>query len=127
MSIHIGFHDRPSPSQSFDLQRLNEQLQDADIVVETVDAPLEERVRDSGAVVGMAIASLVASSISTFVLVLAFWRSTNPKYSITVTNGDLSVTAGDLSPTVARETMKTLLSHSQTDDVAISIGSVDTE
>jgi len=121
MTVHIRFHNEPTAAQSFQLQQLAEQLRDADIVAEATSEPPQQGVRDGGLAIGIAIASLVASSISTFVSVLAYWRSTCPKYSVTVTNGNVSVSASDLSPMVAKETIRAFLAHSQSDDVTISI------
>ena len=56
---------------------------------------IEERkarrgVKDGGLVIGIAIASLGVASISAFLTALAYWKSRNPKYSISVSRGGVT-------------------------------------
>lgn len=119
--VQIGFRDEVNQRESFDLQELAEQLREADIDVEETLTDPQKGVRDGGLTIAIAIGSLVVSSISAFISVLAYWRATRPKYSVTVTSGDVSVTASELSAPVAQETIRALLTHSQSPDVSVSV------
>ncbi len=109
-----------SQESAFDLQRLAEELRHADIPTEQITGEVQKQTRDGGATIAIAIGSLVVSSISTIVSILAYWHSTRTKYSIAVTNDDVTVTANDLSAAAAQRAIEALLAESDASKVNIT-------
>jgi len=54
-------------------------------------------VKDGGLTIGLAIAGLTLSALSTLVSALAYWRSTRPQYSMTIRDGEAEYSFNNLS------------------------------
>ncbi len=70
-----------------DLTELANDLIEAGLSVEPATVTVPGR-KDGGLTIGISLASLALSGISTLVGALAYWKSTRPKYSVTIKQGD---------------------------------------
>ena len=89
MDVYVNFRGNVTEEDSYHLNQLANLVEkDCDLPVQMNKKDLQKGVKDGGLTIGLAIASLGLSAIGTLISVLSYWRSQQPKYSITVTRGD---------------------------------------
>jgi hypothetical protein len=97
MKARISFVGDVLGEDSIRLTQLAELIEsDCELSVEVKRKKSEFGVKNGGLAIGIAIASLGLASLRSLFTVLAYWKSQNPKYSISVTRGDLIETIENL-------------------------------
>jgi hypothetical protein len=72
--------------------------QETDIAVQLKKDPSKEGRKDGGLTIALSIAGLALSAIGTIVSVISYWRSQQPKYSVSITCGNIKVVLDNVSP-----------------------------
>lgn len=84
MDAYIRFQKNINDEDSLNLTQLAELIADqCDLSVEITKRV--EPGKKGGLAIGLAIASLALAAIQTFISVLQFWQSKQPKYSVSIT------------------------------------------
>lgn len=95
MALQISFAGDVDPSASLDLKELMDRLREEGVDVQPETAP--DQGAKSAILIGLSIASVMLSSISTTVAVLNFWGNKNKKnYRIVLHKDGQAVPLADL-------------------------------
>lgn len=85
MNTYINFVDSLTDDDSYNLEQLAKLIEeDCDLQVKREKADSGQGIKDGGVTIGLTVAGLVISAIGTFIAALAYWKSQQPKYSLTV-------------------------------------------
>lgn len=98
MNISIKFDGKITEDDSFQLNQLAEQIEQECLVSVQVekDKP-QPGVKSDGFSIGLVI-SLGLSTVSTFIALLAYWQSRHPRYSVSLTQGDVTFKIDNIPP-----------------------------
>ncbi|MCA9298248.1 MAG: hypothetical protein KDA28_04230, partial [Phycisphaerales bacterium] len=75
-----------------DLGALASDLREADLAPDTSTLGGVPGVKDGGLTIGIALGGLALSGVSTLIGVLAHWRSTRPRFTVTLKADDMTYT-----------------------------------
>jgi hypothetical protein len=85
MNTYINFADSLTDDDSYNIEQLANLIEeDCDLRVEREKADSGQGVKDGGLTIGLTVVGLVISAIGTFIAALTYWKSQQPKYSLTV-------------------------------------------
>jgi len=91
MEVAIELVGDISSEDSMALRRLAELVEnDCELSVDIERAPVQPGTKDGGLAIGIAIASLTVASLETLFTAITYWKSRNPKYSISVKRDDVT-------------------------------------
>jgi hypothetical protein len=97
MEIKLFYEGIPNVMISHEIQELGKIISeecDADVCQDRT--PVDSVKKSDGLVIGISIASLAISGLSAFIAVLKYWRSSHPRYSISVLSGDYEISISNL-------------------------------
>ena len=113
MDIHVKFEGGVNSEKSYHLSQLaNIIKKDTGFTVQIEKAEAPKGAKPIDLATGLSIASVALSSISTLITVLSYWKSQQPKYSITVTYGKARV----LVDNVASSQIQSIVSQLEFED-----------
>ena len=91
MNISIKTRETISPEDSFELTKLGELIErevKQNVRFEKVN---KNGIKSGGLTIGIEITGFIFSGISTLISILLYWKSQNPKYSVTLKRGDYTL------------------------------------
>ena len=123
MTVDIVSGDTADVAMMRDLSELADDLQAADLSVETrtADAADVKGVKDGGLTVAIALASLTLSAISTLVTVLSHWTSRKPDYSVTLESRGATFQLSGLDKNGVRDVVGKLKAGEDPADIAVRV------
>lgn len=77
--------------------------------------------KDGGLTLAIALAGLGVSAIGTLVSVLSYWRSTRPKYKISVSRGSVTIDVENLNAAQISDVTARLMAVGQSDGTLVEI------
>ena len=119
-NISIAFQNEPSIDDSLALNELRDSILESEIPVEAKVKPSPKGVKDGGLTLGLAIAGITLSALSTLVSAISLWGSKR-NYSISFKSGDTTFSANNLKAHEARAIAKTLHDKSAASDIQILV------
>ena len=120
MAVDIVPDDTADVAMMRDLSELADDLQAADLSVETRTADVKG-VKDGGLTVAIALASLTLSAISTLVTVLSYWTSRKPDYSVTLESRGATFQLSGLDKNGVRDVVAKLKAGEDAGDIAVRV------
>jgi hypothetical protein len=120
MAVDIVPGDTADVAMMRDLSELADDLQAADLSVETRTADVKG-VKDGGLTVAIALASLTLSAISTLVTVLSYWTSRKPDYSVTLKSRGATFQLSGLDKNGVRDVVAKLKAGEDAGDIAVRV------
>jgi hypothetical protein len=114
MNTYINFADSLTADpltddDSYNLEQLANLIEeDCDLPVEREKADSGQGVKDGGLTIGLTVVGLVISAIGTFIAALTYWKSQQPKYSLTVSLDGKILSIDNLSPEKVQEAITEL-------------------
>jgi len=110
MNTHISFKEKsPIGESSYYLNNLAELIEkEADIPVELEKDSPKEGNKDGGLTIALSITGLALSAVATFVSVLSYWKSQQPRCSVSITCGDITIELDNISPAQLQAVIKKL-------------------
>lgn len=107
MNVDIEFKGNVADEDSYELQKLAEDISDEfTVAVTKKHASPRTGVRDDGLIIGIAIANLTVAAIAALFTILSYWNSTRPTYTVYLSNGENEITFGNLSQKGMQELVK---------------------
>ncbi len=97
MKVDIHYLNTPTPASSLALKELSEHIKQDCKADVSIDVKPTAGIKDGGLAIGIAIASLALSGISTLITALVFWQSQHPRYSISFRSESVGFTFRGLS------------------------------
>ncbi len=98
MKAGIGFEKAVTPDVSCDIDELG------DMLIAELGASVEKELqqakvgaKDGGLVIGISILGVTLASINTIISVINLWRSTQNRYSVTIKDGDYSISVSSMT------------------------------
>ena len=85
MDAYIAFKENVTDKYSVKLNELAELIEDECDLSVKIEKKVNPGKKDGGLAIGIAIASLALATIQTFISVLQFWQSKQPRYSVSIT------------------------------------------
>lgn len=122
MNLQITMPTADSTQASYELKALADFIEtEGDISVDRTTAPSPPGTKDPFIVTAIAVAGLGFSAIATVISVLQYWQSQRPKYSITVTRGDVQIQLADIKPKQLNDALAQLETAAQSPAILIEI------
>lgn len=81
--------------------------------------------KDGGLTVGLTIAGLGLAALGVLISALSYWQTSRPKYSITVSRGDLRVTLDGLASEELKEVVAAMSRVKASDPIAVLLARVE--
>lgn len=122
MNIQIEFTGAISEEDSYQINHLSTMIvKECYARVALIREPQQQGERNEGLVVGIAIANLALTSISTLIGILAFWQSSQPKYSVSITKGNTTYQVDNISERKLDEIIDKLNAQAEVSETQILI------
>jgi len=125
MSIKIAFDSMITDiteQDSLQLIQLAEKLEEeCNVKVQTEYIGGELRTKNGGIAIGLAIATLGVTVIGTLIQVLSYWKSLNPKYSITFKSGNITFLIDNISGKELRNLVSKLEDENSSSEINVLI------
>lgn len=118
--VKIAFADVPSTADSVALNELQESLGDSSIIAQSTIDKNRTGVKDGGLMVGLTIAGLGLSALSTLISAIALWGSKR-NYSIGFKSGETTFAANNLSPKETLTIAQALKDKATASDIEVLI------
>lgn len=116
MNITIALADPIKSEDAIQLDSLAYQLKtECDVPVTQVKQPPQPGVKDGGLTIALSLISLATSGVSAVIALLAYWQSKQERYSMTITQGELSFAVGNLSKYQLEQKITELMVNAFTD------------
>ena len=97
MNAIVSFTSSLNEEDSFELVQLGNLVEsDCDLAVQIQRQDSAAGAKDGGLAIGLAIAGLSVGAVGALISVLAFWRSTRPRYSVSMARGDTTFSIDNL-------------------------------
>ena len=120
MNIDLEFDGTPTVEDSYNLQQLLLELEEADLDVRAKRAAKKAGEKDAGLMLGLALAGFALSAIGTVASVVSTWGSKR-NYSISFERGGIRFSGNNLSAKDVRALAKSLKDESMAADIRILI------
>lgn len=99
MNFHISFVEPIDDQDSVNLEKLAHILShDYDLSVNNERQEPLAGVKDGGLTIAISLIGVGISAIGTVISALTYWRSQLPKYSVTITDGEKTITIDTAEP-----------------------------
>lgn len=122
METRIKFEGDVTQEDSYNLGELANLIQqDCDLPVKLKKADSEGGVKDGGLIIGLTVIGLVLSAIGTLVSVLSYWKSQQPKYSLTISYGGKTLSIENMSSEQIKNEFTKLQAESTNSQIEIKI------
>jgi len=122
MKIQINFPSKITAEESNHLLALATIIErDYDISVQRNKQESGPSVKDGGLTIALTIANLAITAVGTLISVLSYWRSRNPKYSITLKRDRYTCTIDNLEPQKIEEVIAHLERQDDSTDIEVQI------
>ena len=126
MDAYISFEENAaSGEKSYHLINL------ADIIEEECDLPVKRNKdapqpgrKDGGLTIGLTVAGLVLTGIGTLVTALSYWKSQQPKCSISITRGNVTLVIDNIPPDQLRSEIAKLEGENSSSEIKVLISEV---
>ncbi len=126
MNAYISFEENAASGESsYHLINL------ADIIEKECDLPVQRNknapqqgVMDGGVTIGLTVAGVVLTGIGTLVAALSYWKSQQPKCSISITRGNVTIVIDNISPDQLRSEVAKLEKEESSSEIQVLISEV---
>lgn len=126
MNAYISFEESMASGEtSYHLINLADLIEkECDIPVKRIkDAPQQGR-KDGGLTIGLTVAGLILTGIGTLVTALSYWKSQQPKCSISITRGNVTIVIDNIPPDQLRSEVALLEEESSSSEIKVLISEV---
>jgi hypothetical protein len=97
MNLRVILEGEVSPHDAAELAELAAEMRLAGISVAEVKSPSQPGTKDGGLVIALAAGGLTVALVRTGIAIVAYWQSSRPKFSLSLTQDGVGVTVGNLS------------------------------
>lgn len=118
MDAIIQFMGSVDEEDSYALDELAEALAQDGLTNQLEKSPTRRGRKDGGLTIAIALAGLALSAVGTLVSVLSYWKSTRPKYNVSISRGEVTIAIENSTPKQVQETIAKLTkSQAQTNTI----------
>lgn len=121
MDVRIAFVGQPTDETSYAFDELAAVLSDEGLSNRKEQSIPQAGRKDGGLTLVIALAGLGVSAIGTLITVLSYWKSTRPKYRISVSRGAVTIEVENLDAAQISEATTRLTAVGQHDGALVEI------
>ncbi|RWX48368.1 hypothetical protein VT98_11623 [Candidatus Electrothrix communis] len=126
MNAYISFEENvASAERSSHLIKLADLIEvECDLSVKRNKSAPQQGEKDGGLTIGLTVAGLVLTGIGTLIAALSYWKSQQPKCSISITRGNVTVVIENIPPDQLRSEVAKLEKEESSSEIKVLVSEV---